>query len=43
MPQYPRATLGVLDRAGHVLPTGDEDLFAALVVDWLRRMDEVWH
>ncbi len=42
MHQYPRATVAVLDRASHVLPTGRRSLFDALVRDWLYRMDEVW-
>lgn len=42
LPQYPRATVAVLDRAGHAMPTGDLELFHALLHDWLRRMDEVW-
>lgn len=41
--QYPRATLALLDRAGHVMPTGDPGAFHALLRDWLRRMEEVWH
>src|SRR4051812_26362866 len=39
MHQYPRATVAVLDRARHVLPTGDVRLFRSLVTDWLSRMD----
>jgi pimeloyl-ACP methyl ester carboxylesterase len=40
--QYPRATLAVLDRAGHTLPVGNEPLFTALVEDWLDRVEEEW-
>jgi pimeloyl-ACP methyl ester carboxylesterase len=40
--QYPRATVAVLDRASHVLPTGSREAFDSLVRDWLHRMDEVW-
>lgn len=43
LPQYPRATLAVLDRASHAMPTGDPELFYALLRDWLRRMEEVWN
>lgn len=39
--QYPRATLGVLDRAGHNLPISQEGLFNALVSEWLDRVEEV--
>ena len=37
--QYPRATVAVLDRAGHVLPWEQPDLFAALVREWLGRVE----
>ena len=37
---YPRATFAVLDRAGHILPVGQQKLFAALVDDWLARVEE---
>ena len=37
---YPRATIAVLDRAGHGLPWEQELLFRALVGDWLRRVEE---
>ena len=43
LPQYPRATLAVLDRASHAMPTGDPELFYALLRDWLRHMEEVWN
>jgi len=38
--QYPRATFGVLDRAGHNLPIAQEELFSALVSEWLDRVEE---
>lgn len=38
--QYPRATFGVLDRAGHNLPIVQEELFNALVSEWLYRVEE---
>jgi pimeloyl-ACP methyl ester carboxylesterase len=37
---YPRATFVVLDRAGHGLYVEQEDLFNALVNDWLDRVEE---
>ena len=37
---YPRATFVVLDRAGHGLYVEQEDLFNALVNDWLGRIEE---
>jgi pimeloyl-ACP methyl ester carboxylesterase len=37
---YPRATVAVLDRAGHALPWEQEPVFRALVDDWLRRVEE---
>jgi pimeloyl-ACP methyl ester carboxylesterase len=37
---YPRATIAVLDRAGHGLPWEQDGLFRALVEDWLRRVEE---
>lgn len=37
---YPRATLAVLDRAGHALGVEQEPLFQALVNEWLDRVDE---
>jgi pimeloyl-ACP methyl ester carboxylesterase len=36
----PRATLAVLDRAGHALPHEQPDLLTALVVEWLDRVRE---
>ncbi len=38
---YPRATIAVLDRAGHGLPWEQEQLFRALVDEWLSRVEEV--
>jgi hypothetical protein len=37
---YPRATFAVLDRAGYNLPIEQERLFAALVEEWLDRVEE---
>ncbi len=37
---YPRATMAVLDRAGHGLPWEQEDLFRALVDEWLGRVED---
>jgi len=37
---YPRATLAVLDRAGHDLQIEQEVLFGALVSEWLTRLEE---
>jgi pimeloyl-ACP methyl ester carboxylesterase len=39
---YPRATFALLDRAGHELPVMNQELFAALVNDWLDRVEEAW-
>jgi pimeloyl-ACP methyl ester carboxylesterase len=39
---YSRATFALLDRAGHELPVANQELFAALVNDWLDRVEEVW-
>lgn len=36
---YPRATMSVLDRAGHGLPWEQDELFRALVGEWLRRVE----
>ena len=36
---YPRATIAVLDRAGHALPWEQPAVFNALVVDWLDRVE----
>jgi len=38
--QYPRATLAILDRAGHALGVEQESLFHALVHEWLDRVVE---
>lgn len=35
--QYPRATLAVLDNAGHALPHEQPELLRSLVADWVRR------
>jgi len=40
MDHYPRATIAVLDRAGHVLPWEQPAVFKALVMDWLDRVEE---
>jgi pimeloyl-ACP methyl ester carboxylesterase len=40
MDQYPRATVAVLDRAGHALPWEQEGVFHALVGEWLTRVEE---
>jgi pimeloyl-ACP methyl ester carboxylesterase len=40
LPSYPRATLAVLDRAGHALGMEQETLFHALINEWLDRVDE---
>ncbi len=37
---YPRATIAILDRAGHGLPWEQEGLLRALVREWLTRVDE---
>lgn len=42
LPQYPRATLLIADRAGHLMPTEKRGLFDAAIHDWLDRMEEVW-
>ena len=39
--QYPRATLAVLDRAGHGLNLEQAGLFNQLVIDWIQRMQEM--
>ena len=41
VPQFPRATLGVLDAAGHSLAGERPDIFAALIHDWLARLYKV--
>lgn len=40
MEAYPRATVAVLDRAGHALPWEQEHLFHALLDEWLERVEE---
>ena len=40
LPSYPRATLAVLDRAGHMLRGEQPGLFTALVNEWLDRVEE---
>lgn len=37
---YPRGTFAVLDRAAHVVPIDQEELFRALVNEWLDRVEE---
>lgn len=37
---FPRATVAVLDRAGHGVPNEQRVLFAALVGEWLDRLEE---
>ena len=37
---YPRATLSVLDRAGHALGVEQEHLFHVLINEWLDRVEE---
>jgi pimeloyl-ACP methyl ester carboxylesterase len=37
---YPRATVAVLDRAGHALPHEQAGLLAALLAEWLDRVAE---
>ena len=37
---YPRATIAVLDRAGHCLEIEQARLFHALVSEWLDRVEE---
>jgi pimeloyl-ACP methyl ester carboxylesterase len=37
---FPRATFAVLDRAGHCLTAEQENLFRALVGEWLDRVEE---
>jgi pimeloyl-ACP methyl ester carboxylesterase len=39
---YPRGTFVSLDRAGHLLEIEQEDLFQALVSEWLDRVEEHW-
>lgn len=40
LPQYPRATFAVLDRAGHSLAWEQPMLLSALTQEWLRRVSE---
>lgn len=37
---YPRGTFAILDRSGHFVPFEQEDLFHALVGEWLNRVEE---
>jgi len=37
---YPRATYVALDRAGHALGVEQEELFRALINEWLDRVEE---
>jgi pimeloyl-ACP methyl ester carboxylesterase len=39
MDHYPRATVAVLDRAGHALPWEQPAVFTALILDWLDRVE----
>ncbi|MGP6087652.1 alpha/beta fold hydrolase [Antarctobacter jejuensis] len=41
--QFPRATLSVLDAAGHGLAFERPALLQALLRDWLARLDHGWH
>ena len=41
LPDYPRATYAVLDRADHDLPIQNHALYQALVDDWLTRVEEM--
>ena len=38
--QYPRATVAILDRAGHALGVEQETLFQGLINEWLDRVEE---
>jgi len=42
MHRFPRATLAVLDSAGHVLDLERPNVFTALVRDWLQRLEVDW-
>ena len=42
MHRFPRATLAVLDAAGHGLTFERPDVFTALVRDWLQRLAFTW-
>jgi pimeloyl-ACP methyl ester carboxylesterase len=37
---YPRATLAILERAGHALGVEQESLFRVLINEWLDRVEE---
>ena len=37
--RFPRATFATLDGCGHLIAPAKRDLFRALVVDWLDRME----
>jgi len=37
--RYPRASLAVLDDAGHALPHEQPDLLRALLSEWLARVE----
>ena len=43
MHRFPRATLAILDAAGHGLGFERADLLTALVRDWLQRLAVAWH
>jgi len=38
--QFPRATLAVLDRAGHHMPTEQNEMLHALAIEWMNRVEE---
>jgi pimeloyl-ACP methyl ester carboxylesterase len=40
MDAYPRATVAVLDRAGHTLPWEQPEVLKALVAEWLDRVEQ---
>jgi pimeloyl-ACP methyl ester carboxylesterase len=40
--RFPRATFAVLDTAGHLLPGERPEILAALVNDWLDRVERPW-
>jgi pimeloyl-ACP methyl ester carboxylesterase len=42
LPRYPRATLAVLDRAGHNLQIDQPALFERLTAEWLDRVEKAW-
>lgn len=37
---YPRATFAIIDRAGHLLPIEQGDIFSTLLNEWLNRVEE---